>query len=75
MSRMMQTGSSPVLGANRHQQPVLPALRRIVVAMGHWTLRRRTRTQLNRLSPYMLEDIGITPAQARKEAERPFWKG
>ncbi|WP_425358930.1 DUF1127 domain-containing protein [Antarcticimicrobium sediminis] len=43
--------------------------------MGYWTLRRRTRTQLNRLSPYMLEDIGITPAQARKEAERPFWKG
>ncbi|MGD9866100.1 MAG: DUF1127 domain-containing protein, partial [Pseudodonghicola sp.] len=34
-----------------------------------------TRKQLSELSHHMLEDIGVTQAQARREAERPFWQG
>jgi uncharacterized protein YjiS (DUF1127 family) len=33
----------------------------------------RTRVDLKSLDPQMLEDIGVTQAQAHKEAQRPFW--
>lgn len=75
MSRVMQTGSSSVLGADRRQQQTVSVARRIAGALGLWTMRRRTRKQLSELSHHMLEDIGVTHAQARREAERPFWQG
>jgi uncharacterized protein YjiS (DUF1127 family) len=34
----------------------------------------RTRQQLSRLRVEQLNDIGITRAQALKEANKPFWK-
>ncbi|WP_417676135.1 DUF1127 domain-containing protein [Pseudodonghicola sp.] len=40
-----------------------------------WLMRRRTRMQLSELDAYMLDDIGVTQAQARSEADRPFWRG
>ncbi|UXZ54373.1 DUF1127 domain-containing protein [Halomonas sp. 7T] len=36
--------------------------------------RRRSRLQLLTLDDRLLEDIGITRAQARKEGHKPFWK-
>ena len=33
----------------------------------------RQRLLLNELDDHMLDDIGIDPATARKEAKRPFW--
>jgi uncharacterized protein YjiS (DUF1127 family) len=33
----------------------------------------RQRRQLSELPDYLLEDIGLTPAQARREALRAFW--
>ncbi|MEH6775110.1 MAG: DUF1127 domain-containing protein [Cereibacter changlensis] len=34
---------------------------------------RRQRLQLARLDAAALADIGLTPAQARAEADRPLW--
>lgn len=34
---------------------------------------RRSRTRLAVLDDHLLRDIGLTPEQARTEADRPFW--
>jgi uncharacterized protein YjiS (DUF1127 family) len=42
-----------------------------------WKQRRRYRVDLRRLlrvGPYMLRDIGLTPEEAYREVEKPFWK-
>ena len=46
---------------------------RLASVLGAWVMRRRTRTRLSELDAHMLADIGITSAQAHKEARRPFW--
>ncbi len=38
-----------------------------------WNRRRATRKTLAQLDGRILADIGITPDQARMEAEKPFW--
>ncbi|WP_230721888.1 DUF1127 domain-containing protein [Martelella mediterranea] len=38
-----------------------------------WPQRRRQRMDLLELSDDHLKDIGVTPAEARREAGRPFW--
>ena len=40
-----------------------------------WWRNYRTRKQLPQLSNHLLEDIGITHEQARKESMRHFWDG
>jgi uncharacterized protein YjiS (DUF1127 family) len=35
--------------------------------------RQRTRLFLAELTNSQLDDIGLTPAQARRESSRPFW--
>lgn len=44
-------------------------LARLASLRGLW----RQRTRLAELEPHMLEDIGVSEAQARKEAGRPVW--
>jgi len=36
--------------------------------------RHRTRTALAGLDGYMLKDIGVSPAEAEYEANKPFWR-
>jgi uncharacterized protein YjiS (DUF1127 family) len=36
--------------------------------------RWRTRQQLARLDARQLKDIGLTPAQVRREIHQPFWR-
>ena len=38
-----------------------------------WIETRRTRIALSHLDDRLLEDVGITPAQARSEAEIRLW--
>jgi uncharacterized protein YjiS (DUF1127 family) len=38
-----------------------------------WRRRRRSRTSLAHLGPAMLKDIGVTYAEAEREANKPFW--
>ncbi|WP_275782813.1 DUF1127 domain-containing protein [Pararhizobium gei] len=36
--------------------------------------KRRSRIALSELTDDQLADIGITPAEARREASRPYWR-
>lgn len=46
----------------------------VVALVRLWRRRSRERAQLAALSPQLLRDIGITPSEARREAEKPFWQ-
>jgi uncharacterized protein YjiS (DUF1127 family) len=39
-----------------------------------WIERSRQRQALAVLERHLLEDIGVTPEDARGEAEKPFWQ-
>ncbi|MBE0562755.1 MAG: DUF1127 domain-containing protein [Ochrobactrum anthropi] len=39
-----------------------------------WRQRKRTRTLLASFDDRMLKDIGLSPADVRREASKPFWK-
>lgn len=41
--------------------------------LGDHAARRRSRQSLLDLDDAMLRDIGVTRAQAQREANRPFW--
>lgn len=49
-------------------------VRRALRKLGHWMARSRQRRQLEALNDAMLKDIGLTRADVRMEAERPFWR-
>ena len=39
-----------------------------------WSDRYKTRRPLSTMSYALLEDIGVTPEQAKREAAKPFWR-
>jgi uncharacterized protein YjiS (DUF1127 family) len=39
-----------------------------------WVRRARERLELARLDHRMLRDIGITPNEAERECNKPFWR-
>ena len=47
---------------------------KFAVIVTTWATRRRTRLALRQLEAWQLSDVGLTPAQARTEADRVFWK-
>lgn len=47
---------------------------RVAVLLSKWGQRRRSRHALRHLSPHLLRDIGLTPAEADFEARRVFWR-
>ena len=59
------------------KSPRLPVLAALAIAFAHavtiWETRRRTRMHLKELDDHLLNDIGLTRDEARKEAKRPFW--
>ena len=50
------------------------ALSRLYSSLAEWYRRRRSRDELARFSPRMLQDIGITPADRERECIKPFWR-
>jgi uncharacterized protein YjiS (DUF1127 family) len=46
---------------------------RAITTLLRWQELARERRALMRLDDHMLKDIGITRADAQREAERPFW--
>ncbi len=66
-------GFEPAAGfAARPAQP--GALRRSGRTVLRWIERSRQRQALAVLERHLLEDIGVTPEDARREAEKPFWQ-
>ena len=50
------------------------AAERGLALLHEWRRRRRGRAELARLDERMLRDIGITPADAWGEINKPFWR-
>lgn len=75
MTRSMQNNSPSLLMAG----PRLPLVAALAIRFARtviaWDTRYRTRNALKHLDDHMLKDIGVTPAEARKEVARPFWIG
>lgn len=65
VSRPAATGSGHTFGG-------------LVVAMFDavfaWLERRRQRDMLSAMSDHLLQDIGVTRAEALREAGKPFWR-
>ena len=53
---------------------VAAAFARMRENIAYWRQQQRARGQLLALDEHGLKDIGISRAQARFEAEKPFWK-
>jgi uncharacterized protein YjiS (DUF1127 family) len=49
-------------------------LARLLARLGTWRRRSQEREELARLDERSLRDIGVSPAQARLEANKPFWR-
>ena len=52
-------------------------IRTLADLLESWRSRREFRAELSRLlavGSYMADDIGLTEAQARAEAAKPFWQ-
>ncbi|UUM30087.1 DUF1127 domain-containing protein [Vibrio japonicus] len=47
--------------------------KKILTKVSRWWRNYRTRKALSHLSDHLMEDIGLTPAQARQESVRHFW--
>ena len=57
---------------NRIELP--PILSGLIETMAVWIVRRRQRRALAELDEHLLNDVGLSPEQARREAAKPFWK-
>lgn len=61
-----------------NSQARLPALAQVAVTVAvlvtKWDMMWRTRKALGQLDPHQLSDIGLTPQQARREANKRFYQ-
>lgn len=58
-------------------QPLPPMSRvafGVAVAILGWETRKQTRRKLALLDEHLLNDIGLSPAEAEAETEKPFWR-
>lgn len=55
----------------------LPAAAQVAVEiaaiLGKWAERRHTRAALRQLTAAQLDDVGLSPRAAQREASKPFW--
>lgn len=63
------------IGIRRLQWRLGGIARDSLAVLRFWTARQRTRRALSKLieEPHALRDIGLTRAQARREAAKRFW--
>jgi len=61
------------LGPQPHRRGQEPARYSWLAWLREWRRRRRSRASLSRLDDRMLRDIGVTYAEAEREANKPFW--
>lgn len=56
------------------RKTVSDAVVRVVDTLLVWQERARQRHQLASLDTHALKDVGLDPAAAAREAEKPFWR-
>lgn len=75
---MSSNALHPAQLALLNSQAELPTLARVAVTVAviatKWDMNWRTRKALGRLDPYELEDIGLSPREARSEANKRFYQ-
>ncbi len=49
------------------------SIEKVLNVLKVWTSRARQRRALSKLDDRMLKDIGLSRAEARQEAVKPFW--
>ena len=52
----------------------LTGIARVATVLGHWHERAAQRRQLSGLTPWELDDVGISADAAAAEAAKPFWR-
>lgn len=61
-----------------NSQAELPTLARVAVTVAvlvtKWDMNWRTRKALGRLDHHQLDDIGLTPREAKREADKRFYQ-
>lgn len=57
------------------QPPEVPAGWGVFGMLNLWWWRAKSRQELARLSPEQLRDVGIHARIARRESDKPFWRG
>ena len=61
-----------------NSQAQLPTLARVAVTVAvmatKWDMNWRTRKALGQLDPHHLDDIGLTPREAAREANKRFYQ-
>lgn len=60
------------LAASRRPDPDRDRSSVLALALAAWR-RRRSRNHLAAFDDHMLKDIGVTRAEAEREANKPFW--
>ena len=74
----MLTNSKGGLKASTQSLPSLPSpagvLVRVAAVLTAWERRARERRTLAEMPEHMLKDLGISRVDARREADKPFWR-
>jgi uncharacterized protein YjiS (DUF1127 family) len=60
--------------ATTHRTELPPILASLIETIAVWIMRRRQRQALSELDEHLLNDVGLSREQARREAAKPFWK-
>ena len=69
-----QTRHAPALPFATALGAPLGALSNLASLGAIWHRRIQTRRALGRMDRHLLSDIGLTEADVRAEAEKPFWR-
>jgi uncharacterized protein YjiS (DUF1127 family) len=60
--------------ATTNRVAISPVLFGLIGTIAVWIVRRRQRWALAELDKHLLNDVGLSPQQARRESAKPFWK-
>ena len=75
---MSSNALHPAQLALLNSQAQLPTLARVAVTVAvlatKWDMNWRTRKALSRLDPHELDDIGLSPRDADREANKAFYQ-
>ncbi|HYH21758.1 MAG TPA: DUF1127 domain-containing protein [Azospirillum sp.] len=74
MTRNRKTAGIPVMAWPEALDGLRRQVERLGAPLATMIERARQRKALDTLDDALLRDIGITRAEARREAEKPFWK-
>ncbi|PSH66128.1 MULTISPECIES: DUF1127 domain-containing protein [Phyllobacterium] len=66
-------GGSEIHKASTGNRGLVRTISALSAWYGNAMVKRRTRLHLSELSDELLKDVGIAPADARREFGRPFW--